>query len=120
MGLGIENKRHPSDYVGVNINHFMDRSYGFNKQALIEAILDDIGMASSFEIKHVPMSSSKNLHSNVNCIPFFEAGFGFDYHSVIGKPNYLDQTSKPEIIFAMHQLARYSTDPRKEHGLAVD
>ncbi len=66
------------------------------------------------------MLSSKYLHSHVNSKPFFEAGFAFNYCSVIWKLNYLAQTSRPDIIFAVHQLAQYSADPQKEHGLAVE
>ncbi len=80
-------------------------------QVLIDVNMDDVGMTSSFKIKHVPMSTSKCLHSLVSSIPFYEATFDFDYHSVIGKLNYFAQTSRPDIIFAVHQLARYSTNP---------
>ncbi len=85
MSLYIEDQGHPSDYVGVNIKHFMIKSYEL--QALIEAILDYIGMASLFKIKHGPMSSSKYLQSHVNSIPFYEACFDFNYHYVIVKLN---------------------------------
>ncbi len=66
------------------------------------------------------MSSSKYLYLHVNSIPFFEVGLAFNYCSVIGKLNYLVQTSQPDIIFAVHQLAQYLADPQKEHGLAVE
>ncbi len=46
MGLDIEDQKDPSDYVGVNIKHFKNGSYEFTQQALIEAILEDVGMAS--------------------------------------------------------------------------
>ncbi|KAL7472183.1 hypothetical protein ACHAXS_012514 [Conticribra weissflogii] len=55
----IEHQGHPSNYFGVNIKHFQDGSYEFTQQALIEVLLDDVGMASLFKIKRVAMSSSK-------------------------------------------------------------
>ena len=43
----------------------------------------------------------------------------FNYCSVIGKLNYLRQTMRPHIVYARHQVAKYSSDPRKEHGEAI-
>ncbi len=102
MGLDIEDQGHHSDYVGVNIEHFKYTSYEFTQQALIEAILYEVGTASSCKIKCIPMSSSKYLHSNTNSIPFYEASFDFNCHYVTGKLNYLFQNSRPDIIFVLH------------------
>ena len=41
------------------------------------------------------------------------------YCSAIGKLNYVGQTSHPEIMYAMHQLAKYSSNPREPHGEAL-
>jgi hypothetical protein len=38
---------------------------------------------------------------------------------MIGKLNYLAQTTQPDIMYATHQLAKYSLDPRKPHGEAA-
>ncbi len=43
----------------------------------------------------------------------------FDYRSVTGKLNYLAQTSRPDIMYATHQIAKYSSDPREPHGEAI-
>jgi hypothetical protein len=43
----------------------------------------------------------------------------FGYCSVIGKLNYLAQTTRPDIVYATHQLAKYSSDPREPHREAV-
>jgi len=43
----------------------------------------------------------------------------FDYRSVTGKLNYLAQTSRPDIMYATHQIAKYSSDPRMPHGKAI-
>ncbi len=39
--------------------------------------------------------------------------------SVKGKLNYLVQTSRPDIIFAVHQLTRFSADPHEDHGITM-
>jgi hypothetical protein len=43
----------------------------------------------------------------------------FEYQSVTGKLNYLAQTSRPDIMYATHQIAKYSSDPREPHGEAI-
>ncbi|KAL7478529.1 hypothetical protein ACHAW6_004292 [Cyclotella cf. meneghiniana] len=43
----------------------------------------------------------------------------FNYRSAVGKLNYLGQTTRPDILYAVHQAAKYSADPRLEHGDAI-
>jgi hypothetical protein len=43
----------------------------------------------------------------------------FNYQSAVGKLNYLAQTTRPHIMYATHQIAKYSLDPRQTHGEAV-
>jgi hypothetical protein len=43
----------------------------------------------------------------------------FNYRSAVGKPTYQAQTTRPDIMYAMHQIAHYSSDPRQSHGEAI-
>jgi len=43
-GLNIEDQGHPADYVIVNIRKPKDGSYEFTQWALIDSIIDDIGI----------------------------------------------------------------------------
>jgi hypothetical protein len=43
----------------------------------------------------------------------------FNYRSVVGKLNYLAQATCPDIMYATHQVAKYSSDPRQLHGKAI-
>lgn len=38
---------------------------------------------------------------------------------IIGKLNYLEKSTRPDIYYAVHQCARFSADPRVEHTKAV-
>jgi hypothetical protein len=38
---------------------------------------------------------------------------------VIGKLNYLEKSTRPDIAYAVHQCARFAANPKKEHGIAV-
>ena len=44
----------------------------------------------------------------------------FQYRSVIGKLNYLAQCTRPDIVYAVHQCARFSSNTSKEHTDAVE
>ena len=37
----------------------------------------------------------------------------------MGKLNYLGQTTRLDILYAVHQAAKYSSDPRLEHGATI-
>ncbi len=43
----------------------------------------------------------------------------FNYRSAVGKLNYLAQTARPDIMYATHQIAKYSSDPRQSHEEAI-
>jgi hypothetical protein len=43
----------------------------------------------------------------------------FNCRSAVGKLNYLAQTTRPDIMYATHQIAKYSSDPRQSHGEAI-
>eukprot|EP00956_Cyclotella_meneghiniana_P030555 scaffold77192_cov37-Cyclotella_meneghiniana.AAC.9 len=112
-GLNVEDQGHPADYVGVNIKRLKDGSFEFTQRALIDAIIDDVQLGDAFT-KPVPAKVSLQLHSFYNSPPF---DLNFNYRSVVGELNYLAQTARPDIMYAVHQIA--SADPRKEHGEAI-
>ncbi len=43
----------------------------------------------------------------------------FNYRSAVGKLNYLAQTTRPDIMYATHQIAMYLSDSRQSHGEAI-
>ena len=43
----------------------------------------------------------------------------WNYWSVVGMLLYLASNSRPDIAFAVHQVARFSHDPRKSHAVAL-
>jgi hypothetical protein len=43
----------------------------------------------------------------------------FNYRSAVSKLNYLAQTTRPDIIYTMHQIAKHLSDPRQSHGEAI-
>ena len=57
LGLNIEDQGHPADYVGVNIKKLKDGSYEFTQQALIDSIINDVGLKDA-KVKLVPAKVS--------------------------------------------------------------
>ncbi len=115
LGLNIDDQGHPADYVGVNIKKLKDGSYEFTQQALIDSIIDDVGLKDA-KVKPVPAKVLLQLHVFKNDPTF---NLNFNYRSVVGKPNYLAQTTRPDIMYAMHQITKYLPDPRQSHGETI-
>jgi hypothetical protein len=59
---------------------------------------------------------SLQLHAFKDEPPF---DLNFNYRSAVGKLNYLAQTARPGIMYAMHQIAKSLSDPRQSHGEAI-
>ncbi len=115
LGLKIEDQGHPAGYVGVNIKRLKGGGIEFTQQALIDSIIEDVGLKGTIT-KPVPAKANKMLLAHKDQ-PIF--ALDFDYWSVTGKLNYLAQTSRPDIMYAIHQIAKYSSDPREPHGEAI-
>jgi hypothetical protein len=115
LGLNIEDQSYPADYVGVNIKKLKDGSYEFTQQGLIDSIINDVGLKNA-KVIPVPAKVSLQLHVFKNK-PTFD--LNFNYRSAAGKLNYLAQTTRPDIMYTMHQIAKYLSDPRQLHGEAI-
>ena len=84
---------------------------------LIQSILHDLHLhPDKSKATPVPSLTTKLLTPDVDGIPFDNH---FDYRAVIGKLNYLEKSTRPEIAYAVHQCARFSSSPKQSHGEAV-
>jgi hypothetical protein len=52
-------------------------------------------------------------------VPYRRTLLAFNYRSVVGKLNYLEKATRSDISYAIHQCARFVSDPKVEHGEAV-
>ena len=106
-----------NDFLGVNINRAADGAIHLTQPHLIDQVLDDLRLTpGKSKAKDTPMQLSKILFRQADAEAFDKS---FDYRSVIGKLNYLEKGSRPNIAYAAHQCARFAADPRKPHGDAV-
>ena len=102
LDLNIEDQGHPADYVGVNFRQLCDGSYKLTQRALTDSIIADANIGDA-KTKTVPAKVSEHLHAFKDSPP---SSLPFNYRSIVGKLNYLAQTTRP-------------ADPRKEHGNAI-
>ncbi len=114
-GLNIEDQGHQANYVGLNIKKMKDGSYEFTQQALVDSIIQDVGLINA-KTKPVPEKVAQLLHAHKDA-PSFD--LNFNYRSVVGKLNYLAQTTHPDVMYAVHQIAKFSADPKEPHGDAI-
>ena len=114
--LNITVEGEVKDFLGVTIERHSDGSIEFTQTLLIDKILAALHMKENTKSKPIPMASSTRLLRHANSTAFE----GFDYRSVIGMLNYLDTGTRSDIAYATHQCARFTTDPKKEHGTAVN
>lgn len=117
VGLNITVEGTLEDFLGVHIDRKEDGSIHLTQPHLIDRILQDLKMDNpDLKPKSTPAASSRILSYHSASETFDNS---FHYRSIIGKLNFLEKSTRPDIAFITHQCARYSSDPRKEHGMAI-
>jgi hypothetical protein len=75
-----------------------------------------VGMLPQSKTKDKAAPSSTILRQDLDGEPFQEK---WDYQRIIGKLNFLENSTRAEIAYAIHQCARFANNPRKSHANAV-
>ena len=106
-----------ADFLGVSIDRRKDGLIHLSQPHLIDQILSDLQLeGDKVKPRSTPAASSKLLSSHSTSEPFDNS---FNFRSVIGKLNYLEKATRSDISYAVHQCARFVSDPKVEHGEAV-
>ena len=105
-----------ADFLGVKIEQKNPNEIIFTQPHLIDDVLNDLRLQHAKDGKETPAASSPILTRNDSGIDHDKS---FHYRSVIGKLNYLEKATRPDISFATHQCARVDEDPKKSHARAV-
>jgi hypothetical protein len=104
-------------YLGMKISRPTPDTIELTQPHLIQEILDDMGMKSNTKTKDKAAApSSTILRRDLNGDPFNEKQ---DYRSIVGKLNFLEKSTRPEITYAVHQCARFSSNPKQSHANAT-
>jgi Reverse transcriptase (RNA-dependent DNA polymerase) len=99
-----------SDFLGIHIQQNDDGTYHLTQPHLIDQMMEEC-----------PLHNQRPLRWRLRlfCPNSLDFCNSFHYRSVIGKLNYLEKGSLPDILYAFHQCARFSSAPKKDHGDAV-
>jgi hypothetical protein len=117
----IEDQGTLSEYLGIQIEYRKDGTIKLAQPHLIDTILRELGLLNNTNDvakgKIVPATSTVILHQDVNGVRFNNATF--HYRSMIGKLNYLEKSTQPDLAYAVHQCARFTSDPKVSHAIAI-
>ena len=115
--LRMEDQGNLDDYLGVNIKREKDNSFTLSQPHLITSILKDLNLDQD-NVKGctTPALSTKLLHADLEGEDFDEQ---FNYRRVVGKLNYLERSTRPDLAFAVHQCARFCSNPKQSHAKAI-
>jgi hypothetical protein len=108
-----------NEYLGVKITKLEDGKMKLAQLHLISQILEDLSFQDYINCVTTPASSSTILEHNLHKEP--KHG-NFNYpRSTIGKLNFLNKSTCPNIAFAMvqHQCVCFSSNPQISHAKAV-
>lgn len=117
VGLEITVDGNIEDFLGVNISKQEDGTTHLWQPQLIDSILKDLRLdGETVKTKETPAASSTILkrHQEMETVKP-----DFNYRSIIGKLNYLERGSRSDIAYIVHQLARFSVEPKRPHVEAV-
>jgi hypothetical protein len=115
--FNIQEEGDMCEFLGIEMQRKEDGSLSLRQPQRITSILKDLHMESENVAKRTtPSLKTRILHKDAQGESFNES---FHYRSIIGKLNYLEKSTRPDLSFAVHQCARFSSDPKKSHATAV-
>jgi hypothetical protein len=111
----LQDKGDVNVFLGVQIRKdAVTKTITLTQPSLIQQILQDVGIHGQSNGKETPVDSI--LYDDLDGL---DRSDSWNYWSVIGKLNYLANNTRPDISMAIHQCARYSSNPKAIHELAV-
>ena len=117
VNYNVTDKGEIDDYLGVKIHRQENETYTLTQPHLIESILEDVQMnLPSTTTKPYPAATTVLLHKDPDGE---EHDAPWNYRLVIGKLNFLEKSTRPDIAYAVHQCACFSSNPKKSHTKAV-
>jgi hypothetical protein len=115
-GFDVTDEGEIDDYLGVKVTQPTKDTIELRQPHLIQQILDEVGMLPQSKTKDKAALSSTILRRYLDGSPFQEK---WDYRRIIGKLNFLEKSTRPEIAYAVHQCAPFAINPRESHANAI-
>jgi Reverse transcriptase (RNA-dependent DNA polymerase) len=107
-----------SEYLGIRIDKHHNGGMLLTQPTLIKRIIEAVGID--------PTDTKQRIFEIPSVTPLLQKDLGgllakntFNFRSVIGMLNFLTRSTRPDISFAVHQCARFMSNPRLCHEKAV-
>ena len=113
--FSIEDEGDVTNYLGIHITRPTKDTIKMNQPALTQRIVDSLGLKDQ-RVHDTPADPNVHLHKDPNGE---ERKDDFHYRSLVGKLNYLTASTRPEIQYATHQLARFNKNLKLSHKKAT-
>ena len=115
--FNMEDQGTVNDFLGIQVKFNKNGDIMLTQPQLIASILSDLHLQKNNIITHkTPCLSTILLHKDPKGKPM---NTEFNYHSVIGKLNFLEKSIHPDIEYTVHQCACFSADPKQSHADAA-
>jgi len=113
-GLDLQREGNFQDFLGIRFTDLPDGSTHMTQAGLINKIIEATGMTDCNPNKTPTQKAS--LGKDPDGEPMDRT---FDYRSVVGMLLYLSGNTRPDITYAVSQVARFTHDPKQSHAKAV-
>jgi hypothetical protein len=98
-----------SAFLGIEIQREDDGGIYLSQPQFIDSILKNLKLdGTNVKSRSTPALKTRILHKDEGGKPFDNS---FHYRSIIGKLNYLEKSTRPDISHAVHQCVRFSSCP---------
>ena len=104
------------NFLCIQVQKQDDGSIKLTQPQLIESIIMDLHLQSGSNSKTTLAVTSNLLHMDTNGR---DMSPDFHYRSVIGKLNFLEKSTRPDISVSVNQCTRFSESRKKSHANAV-
>ena len=112
----INDQGEVGDFLGIQIQKLDDGSIILTQPQLIDSIIQDLRMQSGSNPKTTPSITTKLVHKDTDGP---DMTHDFHYRSVIGKLNFLEKSTRPDICVSVHQCTQFTEHPKRSHAEAV-
>ena len=111
-GLDIEGKGSIDDYHGVNIEEQGKGKINITQPQTIDTIINDVQLPKNTAPRQTPALFTNIMRRNA-AVPTLDDQF--NYRSVVGKLNFLEKSTRPNLAYTTHQCENFSQDPKVSH-----
>ena len=115
LGFDLEIKGNFSSYLGIGIEELDGGKHNMTQKGLIKKVIKTTKMENC-NPNWTPSTQSA-LGSDPDGEPYDQVQF--NYTSVVGMLLYLSNNTRPDITFAISQVARFTAKSKKSHAQAI-